>query len=330
MGLALAEEAARRGAEVTLVAANVRLPAPRRRAAGGRRDRRPSSPRALEHEFDAADVLLMAAAPADFRPAQPRGEKIHREGPAASSSTSSRPRTSWPRSRRRGARARRWSASPPRRRRGVERAREKLERKGARRDRLQRRLALRDRLRERRQRGHDRRARRRAPRAARLEGGGRRRDPRPGPGAPRRRAPRPSPATSDARRLRAAGAGPLHWVHDTTYPDESLYTLYRRGMELLEDGDFERGHRAARRGRPPGARRRARCARRSAAPTSATGRFAEAATEFEAVVETHPVNDYAHFCLGPRPQQDRRDAARTPPPGAGQEPAPRPPRLPRL
>jgi Flp pilus assembly protein TadD len=26
--------------------------------------------------------------------------------------------------------------------------------------------------------------------------------------------------------------------------------------------------------------------------------FAEAATEFEAVVETHPVNDYAHFCLG--------------------------------
>ena len=26
--------------------------------------------------------------------------------------------------------------------------------------------------------------------------------------------------------------------------------------------------------------------------------FAEAAAEFEAVVETHPVNDYAHFCLG--------------------------------
>jgi Flp pilus assembly protein TadD len=26
--------------------------------------------------------------------------------------------------------------------------------------------------------------------------------------------------------------------------------------------------------------------------------FAEAATEFEAVVETHPVNDFAHFCLG--------------------------------
>ena len=26
--------------------------------------------------------------------------------------------------------------------------------------------------------------------------------------------------------------------------------------------------------------------------------YAEAATEFEAVVESHPVNDYAHFCLG--------------------------------
>jgi Flp pilus assembly protein TadD len=28
------------------------------------------------------------------------------------------------------------------------------------------------------------------------------------------------------------------------------------------------------------------------------GRFAQAAVEFEAVVETQPVNDYAHFCLG--------------------------------
>jgi Flp pilus assembly protein TadD len=26
--------------------------------------------------------------------------------------------------------------------------------------------------------------------------------------------------------------------------------------------------------------------------------FEEAAAEFEAVVETHPVNDFAHFCLG--------------------------------
>lgn len=27
-------------------------------------------------------------------------------------------------------------------------------------------------------------------------------------------------------------------------------------------------------------------------------RFSEAATEFEAVIERYPVNDYAHFCLG--------------------------------
>ena len=28
------------------------------------------------------------------------------------------------------------------------------------------------------------------------------------------------------------------------------------------------------------------------------GRFAAAAAEFEAVVDTHQVNDFAHFCLG--------------------------------
>jgi phosphopantothenoylcysteine decarboxylase / phosphopantothenate---cysteine ligase len=35
---------------------------------------------ALDREFESADVLVMAAAPADFRPKQPAGEKIHREG----------------------------------------------------------------------------------------------------------------------------------------------------------------------------------------------------------------------------------------------------------
>ncbi len=79
MGLALAERAARRGAEVTLVAANVTLPAPpgvRRvdvETAGELAD-------ALGREFDSSDVLVMAAAPADFRPRRAAGEKIHREG----------------------------------------------------------------------------------------------------------------------------------------------------------------------------------------------------------------------------------------------------------
>jgi phosphopantothenoylcysteine decarboxylase / phosphopantothenate---cysteine ligase len=79
MGLALAERAARRGAEVTLVAANVSLPAP----PGVRRvdvETAAELASALGHEFDSADVLVMAAAPADFRPRTAAGEKIHREG----------------------------------------------------------------------------------------------------------------------------------------------------------------------------------------------------------------------------------------------------------
>jgi phosphopantothenoylcysteine decarboxylase/phosphopantothenate--cysteine ligase len=79
MGLALAERAARRGAEVTLVAANVSLPAP----PGVRRvdvETASELADALGREFDSSDVLVMAAAPADFRPRRAAGEKIHREG----------------------------------------------------------------------------------------------------------------------------------------------------------------------------------------------------------------------------------------------------------
>jgi phosphopantothenoylcysteine decarboxylase/phosphopantothenate--cysteine ligase len=79
MGLALAERAARRGAEVTLVAANVAPPAP----PGVRRvdvETASQLADALGREFDSADVLVMAAAPADFRPKRVAGEKIHREG----------------------------------------------------------------------------------------------------------------------------------------------------------------------------------------------------------------------------------------------------------
>jgi Flp pilus assembly protein TadD len=78
---------------------------------------------------------------------------------------------------------------------------------------------------------------------------------------------------------------------------ESLYTLYRRGVELLEDGSFE----AATEPLAEAARR----APEKSSVREALGRayfrnhqFEEAATEFEAVLETHPVNDYAHFCLG--------------------------------
>jgi phosphopantothenoylcysteine decarboxylase/phosphopantothenate--cysteine ligase len=73
MGVALAEEARRRGAEVTLLAANLAVPAPLgvdvvptptvadlAREALARRD---------------ADVIVMAAAPADYAPAAPRADK---------------------------------------------------------------------------------------------------------------------------------------------------------------------------------------------------------------------------------------------------------------
>jgi len=79
MGFALAEAAGRRGAEVTVIAANVDLPrmaglryvdvgtAEELRAAAGR-------------EFPSCDLLVMAAAVADFRPMAARDDKIAKAG----------------------------------------------------------------------------------------------------------------------------------------------------------------------------------------------------------------------------------------------------------
>ncbi len=81
MGLALAAAAARRGAEVTLIAANVSLPPP----AGMRVvevETTAELAAAVKDEFADAHVLLMAAAPADFRASAPRESKIAREGGA--------------------------------------------------------------------------------------------------------------------------------------------------------------------------------------------------------------------------------------------------------
>jgi phosphopantothenoylcysteine decarboxylase / phosphopantothenate---cysteine ligase len=79
MGLALAEEAARRGADVTLVAANVSLEKP----AGVRVVDVESAAQlhdaALE-AFPGSDLLLMAAAVADFRPREAEGTKISKSG----------------------------------------------------------------------------------------------------------------------------------------------------------------------------------------------------------------------------------------------------------
>ncbi len=78
MGVALAAEAARRGAEVTLVAANVGV-------------EKPAAVRtipvvtaaemsaACQERFSSADVLLMAAAVADFRPSNPAERKLKKD-----------------------------------------------------------------------------------------------------------------------------------------------------------------------------------------------------------------------------------------------------------
>jgi phosphopantothenoylcysteine decarboxylase/phosphopantothenate--cysteine ligase len=79
MGIALAAAAAKRGAEVTLIAANVSLPAP----PGVRRidvETAAELADATGAEFARAHVLLMAAAPADFRAAAPAAGKLQRSG----------------------------------------------------------------------------------------------------------------------------------------------------------------------------------------------------------------------------------------------------------
>ncbi len=79
MGFALAEAAHARGAEVTVVAANVSLP-----RSAGIHYHEVRTAAELQREclsaFPDSDVLLMAAAVADFRPAEAREEKIKKSG----------------------------------------------------------------------------------------------------------------------------------------------------------------------------------------------------------------------------------------------------------
>jgi phosphopantothenoylcysteine decarboxylase/phosphopantothenate--cysteine ligase len=78
MGVALAARAAARGAQVTLIAANVSVPVPatvrtievQTAAELGE---------ACQREFRSTDVLLMAAAVADFRPADPVAHKLKKD-----------------------------------------------------------------------------------------------------------------------------------------------------------------------------------------------------------------------------------------------------------
>jgi Flp pilus assembly protein TadD len=78
---------------------------------------------------------------------------------------------------------------------------------------------------------------------------------------------------------------------------DSLYQLYKKGMSLLESGDFAQA--------TVPLSKAARIAPEKSSIREALGRayfhsarYPEAAREFEAVVERYPVNDFAHFCLG--------------------------------
>jgi phosphopantothenoylcysteine decarboxylase/phosphopantothenate--cysteine ligase len=82
MGFALAEQAAKRGAEVTIVAANVSLAEP---AGVARIDVETTAElaEAVQAEFKRSHVLLMAAAVADFRAADVEAGKMQRQGDTA-------------------------------------------------------------------------------------------------------------------------------------------------------------------------------------------------------------------------------------------------------
>ncbi len=81
MGYALAEAAARLGAETTLISGPTSLPPP----AGVKLVRFETTTqlhRAVKSAVKDADCLIMAAAPADYRPAKPAGFKIKKSADA--------------------------------------------------------------------------------------------------------------------------------------------------------------------------------------------------------------------------------------------------------
>ena len=78
---------------------------------------------------------------------------------------------------------------------------------------------------------------------------------------------------------------------------EGAYELFKKGSELLDAGDFMAASIPLERARdlePDNSSIREALGR----AYFRSSRFEEAAEEFAAVVERHPVNDYAHFCLG--------------------------------
>lgn len=91
---------------------------------------------------------------------------------------------------------------------------------------------------------------------------------------------------------------------------ELVYDLFSRGSELLEAGDFAAATiplEQARSLEPDKTSIREALGR----AYFRSGRFEQARSEFAAVVERAPVNDFAHFCLGRALYNiGRRDEAR--------------------
>jgi phosphopantothenoylcysteine decarboxylase / phosphopantothenate---cysteine ligase len=79
MGIAIAEAALDRGARVTLVAGTVSVPLPEGRATVLRTETTAEMRRAVLAALPDADALVMAAAVADFRPAEPSTSKLTRD-----------------------------------------------------------------------------------------------------------------------------------------------------------------------------------------------------------------------------------------------------------
>ena len=78
---------------------------------------------------------------------------------------------------------------------------------------------------------------------------------------------------------------------------ERVYDLFQRGSDLLEHGDFSAAAiplEQARKMEPEKSSIREALGR----AYFRCGRYREASVEFQAVVDRHPVNDFAHFCLG--------------------------------
>jgi Flp pilus assembly protein TadD len=85
--------------------------------------------------------------------------------------------------------------------------------------------------------------------------------------------------------------------HPAEPPDQDAYVLFQRGISLLEQSHFAQAAvplEKAKRLEPDKTSIREALGR----AYFRSGRYRRAASEFSAVVERYPANDYAHFCLG--------------------------------